>query len=108
MSDRQLRVESLLREMIATYVVGEANPDPLITITAVSISPDLRNATVFFTTIPDSKEQAALVFLKRAGSDIRRFVQKKSNLKITPNFDFAVDSGERARQYLDTVAKNIK
>lgn len=108
MSDRHLRVESLLREMIATYVVAEANPDPLITITSVSVSPDLRNATVFFTTIPESKEQAALVFLKRAGSEIRHFVQKKSNLKITPNFEFSVDSGERARQYLDTVAKNIK
>lgn len=108
MSERHLRVESLLREMIATYVVSEANPDPMITITSVSVSPDYRNATVFFTTIPESKEQDALVFLKRSGSDMRRFVQKKSDLKITPNLEFAVDSGERARQYLDTVASKIK
>jgi ribosome-binding factor A len=108
MSERHLRVESLLREMIATYVVHEANPDPMITITSVSVSPDYRNATVFFTTIPESKEQDALVFLKRAGSEMRRFVQKKSDLKITPSLQFSVDSGERARQYLDNVAKNIK
>lgn len=108
MSERHLRVESLLREMIATYVASEANPDPLITITSVSVSPDYRNATIFFTTIPESKEQNALIFLNRAGGEIRRFVQKKSDLKITPSLTFAIDSGERARQYLDTVAKNIK
>ena len=107
MSERHLRVESLLREMIASYVVAEANPFPLITITSVSVSPDYRNATVFFTTIPEEKEQDALIFLKRAGGDMRHFVQKKSDLKITPNLVFAVDSGERAGQYLDTVANKI-
>ena len=89
-------------------MAGEANTDPLITITAVSISPDYRKATVFFTTIPDNKEQDALVFLKRSGGDMRRFVMSKSDLKIVPSLEFSIDSGERARQYLDEVAKNIK
>ncbi len=108
MSERQLRVESLLREMIATYIATEANPFPLITVTAVRIAPNYRNATVYFTTIPDDKEQDALIFMKRAGGDIRHFILKKSDLKIVPNLQFAVDIGERARQHLDEVAKNIK
>lgn len=107
MSERHLRVESLLREMIASYVVSEANPFPLITITSVSVSPDYRNATVFFTTIPEDKEQDALIFLRRAGGDMRHYVQKKSDLKIVPSLQFSVDSGERARQHLDNIAKNI-
>jgi ribosome-binding factor A len=46
--------------------------------------------------------------MKRAGGDIRHFILKKSDLKIVPNLQFAVDIGERARQHLDEVAKNIK
>lgn len=108
MSDRHLRVESLIRELVASFVVTEANPNPLITITNVSTSPDYRNATIYFTTIPTEKEQDALIFLQRAATHIRQHVKKKSNLKIIPNFKFSVDSGERARQHIDEIASKIK
>lgn len=97
-----------MRELIATFVATEANPDPLITITSVSVSPDYRNATVYFTTIPENKEQDALIFMKRAGSEMRHFVQKKSDLKIVPSLTFSIDGGERARQHLDDVARGIE
>ena len=107
MSERQLKVESLLRELAANFVVTEANPNPLITVTAVSVSPDLRNATIFFTTIPEDREQDALIFMKRYASEMRQYIKKNSNLKVIPNLKFSIDSGERARQYLDEVAKNV-
>jgi ribosome-binding factor A len=108
MSDRHQRVESLLRELVAEYVSVEANSTPLITITQVSVSPDYRQATVYFTTIPEDREQDALIFMQRAGGDLRGHVMKKSDLKFIPNFTFSVDGGERARQYLDTIASKIK
>lgn len=101
-------MESLLRELVATFVVAEANPNPLITITRVSVSPNLRDATVFFTTIPDNREQDALVFMKRAGTELRDHIKKRSNLKYIPNFVFEVDGGERARQYIDDLSRKIE
>ncbi len=108
MNDRHQRVESLLRELVAGFIANEANSNPLITITQVSVSPDYRSATVFFTTIPEDREQDALIFMKRFGGDIRKHVMKGSDLKIVPEFRFSIDGGERARQYLDTVADQIK
>jgi len=108
MSERTERVESLLRELVATFVVAEANPNPMITVTHVSVSPNLRDATVFFTTIPEDREQDALVFMKRSGTELRDYIKKRSNLKYIPNFIFEVDSGERARQYIDDLAKKIE
>lgn len=105
--DRHNRVESLLRELVAEYIKNEANTDPLITVTHVTTSPDYRRVTVFFTTIPDGKEQDALIFLKRAGSDMRGYVKRKSNLKIVPFIEFMVDYGERHRQHIDEIAREI-
>jgi len=99
MTDRHQRVEILLRELAASFIMTEANSDPLITITKVEASPDYRNATVFFTTIPESKEQDALIFLKRFGGQMREYIKKKSDLKIIPNMQFSIDGLERVRQH---------
>lgn len=108
MSDRHQRVESLLRELAAEFILGEANTNPLITVTQVTISPNYRNATVFFTTVPEDREQDALIFMQRCGGLLRQFVKKKSNLKFIPDFKFSIDSGERARQQIDEIANKIK
>lgn len=108
MSDRHLRVESLIRELVANFIQQEANTDPLITVTRTSTSPDYRRVTIFFTTIPDGKEDVALAFLKRSGGEIRGYIKKKSNLKIIPFIEFSVDYGERHRQHIDDISRELE
>lgn len=106
--DRHERVRGLIAELAATFIRNEANPDPLITVTGVRISPDYRNATVLFTTIPDEKQEDALIFLKRKGGDLRGFIKKQSNFKIIPHLTFEIDYGERHRQHIDEVVRRIE
>ena len=106
-ADRHDRVESLLIEMVASFIQGEANPDPLITVTKVTTSPDYKNATVYITTIPSGREDDALIFLQRMGKEMRRYIMKKSDLKIVPHLKFEVDHGERHRQHIDDIANNM-
>ncbi len=101
MNDRHQRVESLLRELAASFILTEANTNPLITITRADVSPDYRNVTIFFTTIPENKEQDALIFLMRYGREMRSFIKKKSDLKIIPSIKFSIDGEERVRQHED-------
>ena len=108
MYDRHQRVESLIRELVAAFIQQEANTDPLITVTRVTSSPDYRRMTVFFTTIPEGKEDNAIAFLKRTGGELRSYVKKKSNLKIIPFLEFSVDYGERHRQNIDEIAREIE
>lgn len=103
--DRHDRVASLIKEMAATFIQHEANTDPLITITKVTTSPDYRNVTVYFTTIPEGRENDALIFLKRNGRELRHYIKKNSNLKIIPNIDFDLDVGERHRQHIDELVE---
>lgn len=108
MSERHERVISLLQELTATFIQHEANTDPLITVTRVTVSPDFRKATIHFTTLPEGREEDALIFMKRSGRELRDFIKKKSNLKFIPHFDFAVDYGERHRQHTDEVFRDIE
>ncbi|HEY0964633.1 MAG TPA: ribosome-binding factor A, partial [Candidatus Paceibacterota bacterium] len=84
MSERQGRVSSLIKEAAATFIQHEANTNPLITVTRVDISPDLKKAIIFFTTIPDGKENDALIFLKRSASDLRNYLKQHAHLKHIP------------------------
>ena len=95
-------------EIISAFVQEEANTDPLITITNLDISPGGRDVKVLFTTIPDSKQEDALIFLKRKGTELRHYVKKHGRLRNIPNFSFEVDYGERHRQHIDDLSKEIK
>jgi ribosome-binding factor A len=108
MNDRHLRVESLIKELVAGFIQQEANTDPLITVTRATTAPDYRRVTIYFTTIPEGKEDIAIAFLKRYGGELRGYIKKKSNLKIIPFVEFSVDYGERHRQNIDEIAREIE
>lgn len=107
MSERHTKVVLLLQELAAKFVQHEANADPLITITSADASPDFKNLTIFFTTIPEEKEQDALVFLKRSGKELRGYLKKNMSMKTIPHIDFAIDYGERHRQHIDDIVRDI-
>jgi len=108
MSERQARVGTIIKECAANFIQYEANTNPLITVTRVDISPDLKRAIIFFTTIPDGKETDALIFLKRSAGDFRRYLKEHAKLKRIPNIEFFLDAGERHRQHVDEVFQAIE
>ncbi len=107
--DKHDRANSILKELVATFIREEANTDPLITVTHVGVSPSYKNVVVYVTTIPDTeeKERDALIFLKRNGGEIRNYLKKNARLKYIPNIEFAIDYGERHRQHIDEISREI-
>ena len=105
--DRHDRAASLLKEVVAKFIQIEANTNPMITVTQVTVAPDYRRVTVYITTIPDGRESDALVFLKRSATEMRTYVKKHTNLKIIPHLEFAYDYGEKHRQHIDEIAREI-
>ena len=98
----------MIKEVAANFIQQEANTNPLITVTSVDISPDQRRAIIFITTIPDGKEQEALVFLKRNGTNMRNYFKQKARLKHIPHLEFMIDAGERHRQHMDELVREIE
>ena len=106
--DKHERVKSVLNEYVAQFIREEANTNPLITVTNIAITPNFRGATIFFTTIPDGKENDALIFLTRKATELREYLKKRARLKSIPHIDFQVDYGERHRQHIDTLVHKIE
>lgn len=94
---RVARVNESLREVIAEEIEG-LDDDRLFlcTVTGVSVDPDLRHATVFFSVMdPSAAERAAET--KQGLEDHRVLLQKaigrELTLKRTPLLTFVPDSG---------------
>lgn len=106
--DRHATMSSIIKELAAKFIQSEANPNPLITVTNVDLSPDWKRALVMITTIPDERSDDALVFLKRTAGDMRHYFKKHGRFKTIPHLDFMIDVGEKHRQHMDEMVNEIK
>ena len=109
MSDRSERALSVLQNLAADFVRLEANTNPLITVTRVDASGDFKHSTIFVTVYPagEQNDATAIKFLTRKATDFREYLKKHGAFKAIPHFSFEIDYGERHRQHIDEVAKQI-
>ena len=95
-SQRQLRVGEELRHLLAELLERGDMRDPdlrdaAITVTAVDVSPDLRNAIAFVMPLGGQNEERLLAALRRAAPWFRARVGEKAQLRHAPEIRFQVD-----------------
>jgi len=94
MSRRVARVAEALQETVAGLVQREIK-DPrvgMVTITRVSVSPDLRNARVYFSRLGSKDErERSLEGLRSASGFIRSQVARRLQLRVAPEIRFELD-----------------
>ena len=96
-TQRQLRVGEELRHAIAHILEKNDIRDPdvagrAITVTEVSVSPDLRHATVFVVPLGGGDNTQLLAGLKRVRSYLRHEVAYLIQLRMIPDLSFAADT----------------
>ncbi len=95
-SQRQLRVAQEIKKIIAQFIDrGEVRNlegiDTLVTITKVTVSPDLKYCTVWFITSNGDFVQEVLGGLQLAANYFRKQVALKTALRYVPEINFRVD-----------------
>ncbi|NCS99478.1 ribosome-binding factor A [Candidatus Parcubacteria bacterium] len=103
--DRQVKYAEMLRGFATEQIARESNRDALITVTRVDVSPDLKNATVFYTVLPESKKAAVDGFMLRQRKHIRNYIKKNAHTRSIPYIEVEYDLGEKNRQRLDELSK---
>jgi ribosome-binding factor A len=98
MTQRQEKVSQEIKEVVARFLEAESNRTSLITVTKADVSPDLKNAKIYISVLPEEKEKAALDFCKRKRSEIKHQIKKKMSLRVIPFVDVEIDKGEKNRQ----------
>jgi len=95
-SQRQLRAGELIRHELAQIFAREEVHDDTIagrnvTVTEVQASPDLRNATVYVTTLGGIDVDGAVAALEAIAPKVRKALAPKLSMKFIPELKFRKD-----------------
>lgn len=119
-SQRQLKVGEEIRHAIAMMIQRGDVPwpkdfmPPMITISEVQISPDLQNASAFFTTVGGERTGEAKKVLNSLAGFFRHELAKAVRLRYVPRLEFKVDNSFEYATKIDRilsdpdVAKDLK
>ncbi len=102
---RNEKLVNLLKELTAEFLNRENNKTSLITVTSATVSPDLKRATVFITVLPETKENEALLFVRRKLGKLHAYISQKIPGRNIPFLQIGIDSGEKNRQKIDELLK---
>ena len=107
---RNQRVADLLQRELAALLQKEASmrETGLVTISFVDVSPDLKNARVYFTCLqPVMSQQDLADLLNGKVKRFRRLLAKKLPLRVTPElvflFDRSVSRADDLSELIDSV-----
>lgn len=98
---RDEKLAEAIRELASKFVNEESNRQSLITVTRVVMGEKGKQATIFFTALPQYKEEQVLDFLSRKAGELRRILTDKKIVGFAPRISFTIDSGEHNRQRID-------
>jgi ribosome-binding factor A len=92
-SGRTRKVESQLKEIAGEEVASLSDPriQGLVTVTGVRVSPDLAQATVFYSVLAGEDAEAAHEGLQRAAGRVQAAVGAQTRLRRTPRLRFEPD-----------------
>lgn len=90
------RLNEILREELAAAVNREVGlPNALITVTYVECSPDLKQAHIGVSVLPDNLAGTALRHLTAATGELVRILKSRVKLRQMPHLIWEFDATER-------------
>lgn len=105
------RVGEQIREELSALLSRGAVHDPgigFITLTRVTVSPDLQMARVFYTTLGDAKARAETAkALDRAMPFLRRHIGKTIRLRRVPELDFRFDESIANQDRIEQIIRDL-
>ena len=109
MSDRMLKVNSVLREVLAEEI-ERMNDERLemVSVTGVDTAPNLRHAVVYIDVLAVESHQPALDALNRAAKRLQSAIARQVRLKYTPTLDFAMDPGVVGGERIDSILRALR
>jgi ribosome-binding factor A len=102
------RINDLILEELASAVNREVGiEDALITITFVECSPDLKQARVGFSVLPDHLAGTALRKLTSATSQLVGLIRNRIKLRVMPHLIWEFDATEREANKIERLIASI-
>ena len=115
-SIKNTRINGEVQRELSNIIRGEIKDpriNPLTSVVAVEVAPDLKTCKAYISVLGDEESQAkTLAGLKSAEGSIRSKLAKTVNLRNTPEIRFVLDQsieyGVKMSKMIDEVTKDIK
>ena len=115
-SIKNTRINGEVQRELSNIIRGEIKDpriNPLTSVVAVEVAPDLKTCKAYISVLGDEESQAkTLAGLKSAEGFIRSKLAKTVNLRNTPEIRFVLDQsieyGVKMSKMIDEVPKDIK
>lgn len=107
-SQRQLRGGELIRRAVSDIIAEGHLHDPAlsgvsVTVTEARMSPDMRHATVFVSTLGLADPETVAAGLNRAAGFIQKALGNQIEMKFTPKLRFLPDERFEEASHVDEV-----
>lgn len=105
MKQRIERMEKLVRMVVATAIV-KLLPNRRVTVQAIDVSPDLRQATLWVSAFDDEKTDL-LEDIAKVHFELQQEVARKINTKFVPKLHFRYYSGSDHASRVDSLLNSL-
>lgn len=107
---RPSRVSEEFREILAEEIPRLKDPRiGFVTVTGVTVTPDLRRAHVFYTTMGDDRaRRATAAALRSARGHLRRVIGHQVRMKVLPDLEFEEDQTIQTADRIEEVLRELR
>jgi len=112
--ERTARVNEVVREVLADELERLSDPRlGFLTVTGVEVTPDLRQATVWYSVLappkgaPEGDEDATAEALRAAGPHLQSVIGRQVRMKYTPHLVFREDPAIKTGERVDEILRQL-
>jgi len=103
------QINTILKHELANLISQEIpTPNFLITVMYVDCSPDLNNAKIGISILPDKFSGTALKKLRKHSSQFNKTLTRKLNIRKIPKFNWKIDPTEKEAGELENILAKIR
>lgn len=110
MTERIPQVEELLQKEIGALLLRELDlpQDILVTITRVEATPNLQQAKIYISVMPEEKRVEVFKLLESKVYEIQQFLNKRLRMRPVPRIEWVAETKTAEAQEIEEILDRIK
>ncbi|MEX0742932.1 MAG: 30S ribosome-binding factor RbfA, partial [Actinomycetota bacterium] len=107
---RPSRVSEEFREILAEEIPRLKDPRVgFVTVIGVKVTPDLRRARVFYSTLGDERERkSTAAALRSARGHLRKLIGHQVRMKVLPDLEFEEDETIQSVERIEELLRHVR
>ncbi|MEX2407084.1 MAG: 30S ribosome-binding factor RbfA [Actinomycetota bacterium] len=107
---RPSRVSEEFREILAEEIPRLKDPRVgFVTVIGVKVTPDLRRARVFYSTLGDERERkSTAAALRSARGHLRKLIGQQVRMKVLPDLEFDEDETLQSVERIEELLRRVR